>query len=176
MSQEYKVIQLSQDKAKEWNGPNGVIFYKKAKLEGHEKPVEIGKKTKDGLKVGDTIYGHIEATDYVTDKFKSDSRPQAQASSQAPKQTDEYWADKDAGIKAQFAIKAAIAYTAVVYNKDDAEKLDTEGNIERLAKDFFAMVDRVKLGEQDMEDRNDIGDGVLDKDDVDVINLDDIPF
>lgn len=69
------------------------------------------------------------------------SAPQAtQSPSNAPgvQKSIEYWDDKDARIQAQFAIKAAIAYTSSNVEAD----MDY---LEGVAKDFFAMVDRVKV-------------------------------
>ena len=75
MSNEYKVIRISEQEPKKYDGQYGTTYYIKVMLEGHEKPVEIGKKTPDALKAGDTVYGSITATEYQTDKFKGEQKP-----------------------------------------------------------------------------------------------------
>ena len=75
MSNEYKVIRISEQEPKKYDGQYGTTYYIKVMLEGHEKPVEIGKKTPDAIKAGDTVYGSITATEYQTDKFKGEQKP-----------------------------------------------------------------------------------------------------
>ena len=73
--QDYKVVKVSEQEPKKWDGPNGTVYYIKTMLEGHDKPVSIGKKSADALKVGDTVYGEIQPTDYIGDKFKAGKKP-----------------------------------------------------------------------------------------------------
>ena len=80
MSSEYKVTRISEQEPKKYDGQYGTTYYIKVMLEGHEKPVEIGKKTPDAIKAGDTVYGSITATEYQTDKFKGEQKPFEQKS------------------------------------------------------------------------------------------------
>lgn len=73
---EYVIEMIDSEPAKRWDGPNGTIYYKNVGLAGHPKPVSIGKKTADALKVGDTVDGTIIPTDYLTDKWKHATKPQ----------------------------------------------------------------------------------------------------
>lgn len=101
---EYKITKVSQEEPREWGEGTNKTYYIKVMLDGHERPVSIGKKKPDALKVGDTVYGTITETQYETDKFTADkmqgvfSKPSFQ-----PRE------DHHEAIKAQFAIKAAIA-------------------------------------------------------------------
>lgn len=72
---EYVIEMIDSEPAKRWDGPNGTVWYKNVGLGGHPKPVSIGKKTPDALKVGDTVYGTIVPTDYLTDKWKGEAKP-----------------------------------------------------------------------------------------------------
>lgn len=71
MPQHYKVIQISPEQPRKWDGPHGAVYYIDVMLEGHAKPVSIGKKSPDALKAGATVYGDIEESDFVADKFKA---------------------------------------------------------------------------------------------------------
>jgi hypothetical protein len=73
---EYKITQVSAQPPREWVGPKGTVYYIKVRLEGHAKPVSIGKKSPDALHVGDTVYGTItEDGMHDEDKFKSEQNP-----------------------------------------------------------------------------------------------------
>lgn len=138
MAQEYKITKVSQQPPNEWKGPHGTVYYIKVQLEGHIKPVSVGKKAPDALKAGYTIYGTIEPTDLPEDKFKSEQKPEYQAK---PEQSPEYWSNKDSQIRAQWAIGQAVLITkgAVITTEYD------ERRIEEIAKALFSMVDRVKV-------------------------------
>lgn len=71
MAQEYTITKISEDEPREWKGEFGTVYYIKVKLEGHNKPVTIGKKSPDALKVGDKVFGDIKPTEYPEDGFKS---------------------------------------------------------------------------------------------------------
>jgi hypothetical protein len=71
----YKVTKVSEQEPKKYEGQYGTTYYIKVMLDGHSKPVEIGKKTPDAIKVGDELYGEIIATEYQTDKFKGERKP-----------------------------------------------------------------------------------------------------
>jgi hypothetical protein len=72
---EYKVIKVSEQEPKKFDGQYGTTYYIKVMLDGHSKPVEIGKKTPDAIKVGDVMYGEVIPTEYQTDKFKGERKP-----------------------------------------------------------------------------------------------------
>lgn len=72
---EYKILMIDEAEPRKWDGPNGTVFYITVGLEGHPKPVSIGKKSPDALKVGDTVFGTIVPTDYITDKWKGEAKP-----------------------------------------------------------------------------------------------------
>lgn len=121
---EYKVTRISASPPKEHYSETykNTTYYIKVMLEGHDRPVTVGKKSPDALKVGDIVSGQILQTQYETDKFKAESKPYP--SQAAPRDNSE--------IRAQFAIKAAIAFGV------------ERDNIESQAIAFFQMVDRVK--------------------------------
>ena len=135
-------------------------------LKGVSEPVKIVVRDPTKYAVGQKIYGKI--TDETSKagkayrRFRREAQPEATPQQQG-KPTDEYWADKDAGIKAQFAIKASIQYH---------DKEATIVDIENTAKVFFEMIDRVS-GKQPEEKQEDT---VYEVHDDAPINLDDIPF
>lgn len=137
MPQEYKITQVSSQPPREhYNQQYGTTtYYIKVMLEGVEKPVTIGKRRPDALKVGDTVYGRIIPTQYDTDKFQAEKNP-AQGSAFTPK-------DQGA-IRAQWAIGQAIALLA--HSPSDKVELKV---LESTAKELYAMVDRVKASEKD---------------------------
>lgn len=76
MDQDYKVVKVSQEEPREWNGPNGTIYYHKVMLEGHAKPVSVGRKEKHSLTEGQVIYGHILVEQsFPEDKWKAGKKP-----------------------------------------------------------------------------------------------------
>ena len=77
---EYKITKVSDQEPKKYDGQYGTTYYIKVMLDGHAKPVEIGKKSPDALKAGDTVYGSITPTEYQTDKFKGEQKPFEQKS------------------------------------------------------------------------------------------------
>jgi hypothetical protein len=75
MAQEYKITQISAEAPREWQGPKGTVYYIKVKLEGHPKPVSIGKRSPDSLRVGDSVYGTITSDpNRNEDKFKAEQQ------------------------------------------------------------------------------------------------------
>jgi len=127
MAQEYEITRVSEQEPRTYTGDFGTTYYIKVMLKGHAKPVEIGKKSPDGLKVGDTVFGTIRPTEYPTDGFKSERKPFN--ASRSPRD--------DMAIRAQWAIGQAIALFT-------SGKDNQIGDIEKNAKDFFLMVDSVK--------------------------------
>lgn len=72
---DYKIVKVSQQPPREWYNETykSTTYYIKVQLEGHNKPVEIGKKKPDALKAGDVVSGKIIPKDgYPNDNFKPD--------------------------------------------------------------------------------------------------------
>lgn len=69
---QYTITAIDSNNINEWEGPHGTVFYIPVTLEGHDKIVSMGKKTRDALKVGDTVNGTIIPTDKSEDKWKAD--------------------------------------------------------------------------------------------------------
>lgn len=136
MAQEYKIKRVSEQEPRVWDGDYGTIYYIKVELEGHEKPVEIGKKDPKALKAGDTVYGDIKPSDYANDGFKSAKRPESGGGG--------YRRDDEA-IRAQFAIKTAVM--ALPDFLDDTRAYVS--TVEVLAHEFYALVDKVKGGNKE---------------------------
>lgn len=67
----YKITKVSDDEPKVWGEGERKTYYIKVMLEGHEKPVTIGKKKPGALSVGMTVEGDIIPTEYAEDKFKA---------------------------------------------------------------------------------------------------------
>lgn len=171
MAQEYTIKRISQNPPREWAGTHGTVYYIKVQLAEHGRFVEIGKKNPDALKVGDKVYGTIEPTPkFETDRFKAERKPDGGGFRGQPKD--------EAAIKAMWAIGKAV------------EALDEPDTalIEELAKELYAMVERVKggentpqpqkpLAEQWKEIKNTPNDDAPPPDDDDApISLADIPF
>jgi len=136
---EYRITDVDVHNVREWDGPNGKVFYIPVMVEGHSKWISIGKKSKDALNKGDTIYGTIEETEYATDKFKAEK--QFQQRYDGPKKG--YTQRDDSAIRAQWAIGQAVQL-----NVAGAIKFD---GVEETAKLLYAMVDRVKASEPESE-------------------------
>ena len=133
-AQEYTIKQVSQQEPKRYEGKYGVTLYYKVRFEGSDETVEIGRKEGNPPKEGDRLYGQIEETEYGQ-KFKAERRPfEAHRAGNKPLRDD-------SAIQAQFAIKTAVAYL----DNDEQATLDT---VEQYAKDFFAMIERVKNSTQ----------------------------
>ncbi len=138
---EYKVVKVSEQPPKEYESPNGLIYYIKVMVDGHDKPITVGKKTPDAIKTGDVLTGTITPTEYSEDKFKSEKPFNAGFKGQ-PKD--------EAAIKAMWSISQAVAlHTAVTSNGGEEAQ-----SIEATAKELFAMVDRVKVSDGQAQDSN----------------------
>lgn len=75
MPQSYKITKVSEQEPRVYDGQYGTVYYIKVMLDGHNKPVEIGKKDPNALKVGDEVYGDIKPSEYPSDGFKSAQKP-----------------------------------------------------------------------------------------------------
>lgn len=134
MPQEYKVTKVSTQEPKVYEGQYGTTYYIKVMLEGIDEPVEIGKKSPNALKQGDTVYGTVTDGQYGK-KFKAEKNPNGYSGG------GKYTRD-DSAIRAQWAIGQAIQI-AVAKGKLDNPIILWAG-MEADAKELFAMVDRVK--------------------------------
>lgn len=154
---DYKITQISQNAPREWKSDqpgHGTTYYIRVRLEGHERPVEIGKKKPDALKVGDTVSGTITAApDFPADKFKAEYAGGGGfgAGNRQPKD--------EAAIKAMWAIGQARSAFEPIRKTDPDERGMYIVAIENLAKELFAMVDRVKGAKEELpETMTDKGD------------------
>jgi hypothetical protein len=182
---EYKITRVSQEAPKEYQGEHGTTYYIKVMLDGHERPVSIGKKKPDALKVGDTVYGTITETQYETDRFTADKMQGGYAGGKSNYQPRE---DHHEAIKAQWAIGQAVQLML----PSSAKNALSPAVLEDTAKMFFAMVDRVKSSEpkSGYDTFKQAGEQIKAKQDAPVsneevdsllasgepVNLDDIPF
>lgn len=183
-NKEYKVLQFKKG---DFQDPHGNFWCDMA-LEGEGEPVRIVVKDPMQYSDGMTLYGHITDETSKANKpykrFRRESKPDVTYTKQGSqeKPTDEYWADKQAQIRAQWAIGQAVRYVGIV---EEDEMLD---KIEQTAKELYAMVDRVKDSNSDKEAQEELGLEVADKvdndkdqvhEDVDEdkpIDLSEIPF
>jgi len=132
----YKITKVSTQEPRVWDNPKGgKIYYIKVAVDGWEKPIEVGKKSPDALKVGDELHGTITATEYPNDKFKADPP----AFSGGGKSN--YVPRDDDAIRAQWAIGQAIQFHIHHPKEDGTMSLDI---IEPYAIELYAMVERVK--------------------------------
>lgn len=166
---EYRITRVSQDVPREWGQGDKKTYYIKVMLDGHSKPVSIGKNSPTALKVGDTVTGRIVETQYAEDKWEHERKAFTGGGFKADP-------DKQAQIKAQWAIGQAKDW--VLHTTQEV------ADIEPQAKQFFAMVDRVKNGTTTGTTAPELQTtATTKKPDVvvtdipdDPINLDDIPF
>lgn len=100
---------------------------------------------------GQKVYGHLEESKSGKSvKFrrakKEDTPQEASSASPANNQpSGEYWDDKNATIRAQWAIGQAVQ---VFINKSDKNNIFHSGDIEGYARTLYAMVDRVTGGSE----------------------------
>lgn len=177
---EYTITKVSSQKPKEFYSEQykSTTYYIMVMLEGHDRPVTIGKKRADAFKVGDKVYGRIIPTQYDTDKFQAEQPAGKPGQTFTPK-------DQDA-IKAQMAVKSAMnAMPNLDLAATDGDIATYANTARKLAKHIFRMVDEVKESAPpitqesvDKEFKQDKAkeDKVHPMDDDEPINLDDIPF
>jgi hypothetical protein len=115
---DYKITQVSNNPPTEWydKAHNSTIYYIRVMLEGHPKPVEIGKKKPDALKVGMTISGDIKPDSGPADKFKG--APMQQSSGGASGGSSNYQPKDEHAIAKAVALKAAVDLHASTAKKD----------------------------------------------------------
>lgn len=90
---EYTVTKLMNDIPKLWKGPHGDVYYHSVTVAEHDKPLSVGKKEANSVKVGDTIWGDIIETDYLEDKFKPSPPPEKPEDSTVTSKPDRYLRD-----------------------------------------------------------------------------------
>jgi len=132
----YTINRVSEQPPREWANPQGgTVYYIKVMLEGHDRPVEIGKKKPDALSAGQVVSGNIlSKPEFEADGFKADPMPSSHSGGGGggSHQRD------DNAIKAQFAIKAGIAFAAA------SGKTPTIKDVQTYAIEFYSMVEEVK--------------------------------
>lgn len=179
---DFKITRISQDPPREWGEGTQKTFYVKTMLEGHERPVSIGKKDPNALKVGDIVHGTIEKTQYETDKFIAD-KP-AYGGGSGAKST--YQPRDDEAIKAQWSIGQAVTMYNGLSITDKRDKVtDADAYILKQARTFYAMIEHVKgskaeqpVAQQSQPEQKPKGepDPVYTDFGSEPVNLDDIPF
>lgn len=125
---------------------------------GVGEPVKWVVKDPTKFKVGDKVYGSITDEKSKAGKpylrFRREKAPEVTYTQQQDKPSPEYWDNKQSQIKAQWAIGQALNWV-----KQPESQVFNE--IEPIAKQLFAMVDRVA--------------NPIDPNEVDIINIKDIP-
>jgi hypothetical protein len=136
MAKEYKLTAFEKGDFQDTHGN----FWCTAVLQGIGEPVKMVVKDPMKFEVGMELYGEVKTQkskagkDYL--RFYRETPPEQQTFNRsAGGGKPSFQPRDDAGIKAQFAIKAAIQYHA-----ESAPLTD----IEEAAKAFYKMVDRVK--------------------------------
>lgn len=187
---DYTIKQVSE-KSNPWENPKGgTIYYKNVLLEGHPKPVSIGKKSPDALKVGDTVSGQIIEDSGPSDKFKAEYVP-SQGGAVRSGGYSKSPADQDSIVR-QSALKSAVAAMQLDSDPEEVTKVaevfyawlskgsDTETPGYNAAK---ATADRLRV-DQDEEDGKDavvreltdLTPGAQSLIGTEEISLEDIPF
>lgn len=144
MAQDYEIVQFNKG---DFTDPHGNYWCDMA-LKGVSEPVRIVVKDPLQYKAGLHLYGKI--TDETSKagkpylRFRREQRPDGEQQASLPvaskqgKPDEQYWEDKNSAIKAQWAIGQAVQATKT------EKPLPNLVEVESLAKDFYAMVDRVK--------------------------------
>jgi hypothetical protein len=128
---EYEITKVSSKPPRSWSfndkktGQPVAMETYKVLVKGEDDPIDVNRKTGNPPTVGEVLSGTLETTDFGR-KFKPERKSGPSFGGR----------DQDA-IKAQWAIGQAVGLFT--------SGKDTEiGDIEKNAKDFFLMVDRVK--------------------------------
>lgn len=150
--QEYEItsIDVGREPFIDQNGNTWVT----AVFLGVGEPVKWVVKDPTKFKVGDKVYGSIKEVPTKKDpnKFYQRFYREAKPETHEPNQSDEYWDERNRSIRAQWAIGQAVSYWNNLMPLADRVNKDLQDVdfIEKYAKEFFAMVDRVA------QDPNDI--------------------
>lgn len=157
--QEYKVMEFNTTDFQDYFGNTwcNVAF------EGVSEPVKWIVKDPTKVKIDQRVYGEITDETSKANKpyrrFRSKPRPEG-VENAPQQQTDEYWAERNNTIRAQWAIGQSMVWQTT---KGKHELVNVE-EIEVLAKELFTMVDRVSSPEE------------VDPNEVDIVNLNDVPL
>lgn len=172
MAKEYELTAFEKSDYKDTNGN----YWCTAVFMGEGEPVKwvMKAETIPKIQVGNKYYGRIE--DWTSSKgktmprFYTEKRQDANASQPTNQQSDEYWDDRNAAIRAQWAINQSREYIQHMLGENAklTEILDT-------AKVFYGMVDQVS-GKEVTEEAK-VGKAVSDMvDNGAAINLDEVPY
>lgn len=159
-------------------------------LKDFGEPVKLVLKEPTKTKEGDTLYGSLSLQTGKSGKtyykFRKELRPDGNTSpvsASTDKPGEEYWEDKNAAIRAQFAIKTAVSMIApnVETFLKDKTKEETQALLESWAVWFYQAVDRVsgkdaQNQEKVAEDIKAKVDEVFPVDEEEPIDLNDIPY
>ncbi len=128
---QYKVTKVSEETPKEWGEGTNKTYYIKVMVDGHDKPISVGKKSPNALSAGDELNGTITPTEYDTDKFK----PEPKAFTPGVKTEDPA---KQDSIMRMNALNCAIGLASAA-REDQKGGLDP-GSILPVADKFYAWL------------------------------------
>lgn len=135
---EYKVNSLMKDEPKKWESKFGTVWYHSVIVEGHPKPISVGKKEPNSIKAGDTLYGDIIETDYLEDKFKPSAPPQGNSNQSGQD-------DRGDAITASMVVK--IAFQAFMSAEGMLPQEDAHWRqIDYMAEQLKNSIDKIKSG------------------------------
>lgn len=139
MAQEFRIEQVSNRPPETFSTSYGELEKYKVMLGGYDEPVTVNRKPGNVPRVGDVLYGTVEKTSYGL-KFNREDRPEfaQKGTAQTGKASSSYAPRDDKAIQAQWALGQSVAIAISLGRSEDL------GAIETLAKDLFAMIDRVK--------------------------------
>lgn len=134
MAQTFKIEAVSSTK-REFESKYGPMVSYRLKLEGVEEPVELTKKTTSPAPTkGSELYGTVDMSSQYGPKFKTERQFDGGGGSKPS-----YQPKDEKAIQAMWAIGQSAQFLAT----SQGAKADI-ADIEPLASDLFAMVDRVK--------------------------------
>lgn len=162
MAKEYKLVNFKKGDFQDNYGN----YWCDAAFEGVSEPVRWVVKDPMTVEEGELYYGTITQETSKAGKeynrFRKEQRPEAteqpQLGEQSNRPTEEYWADKQAQIRAQWAIGQAVQLYGMQREQVDevlkaaSQEMDDITYLEKQAKELYAMVDRVKGSEASMPD------------------------
>lgn len=155
-------IQAVGKQTKPWNGKYGGMVDYKVKFEDSDNVVTLTRKADSKAPVaGEEVYGTVDMSGEYGPKFKSESKPFGGGGA-----SKTYQPKDEKAIQAMWAIGQAIA----------AEQREPQ-DIEALASDLFAMVDRIKTGSKGDTVNTDVPDEVTVEDifgDVEIVDDEEI--
>lgn len=116
---DYKILKVSSEMPRTWGENAMKTYYIKTMLEGHPRPVEVGKKKPDALSPGMVIHGEIQPKpQFEADGFKPDA-----SAFQAPGQTSfgaskPAYKDNSDGMRQGMCMNNAAAYVTASTKKE----------------------------------------------------------